>query len=1491
MGSACSSHGIQIHNSMGLGKEMATALLSPFRFSRDDAEKLLESAHIGSYLFSYDVASERFVSVSAGGYVCHHAISKQGSVYIVGGECFSNMDKVIEHYRNHPLGSVKLTRQFTDINTVTTATTKSSPANEIRKNSSLSNSKYVENENEIWKKQRKVSFKEMTPDNSSVGNGVAETELETALMKNDNIVKQNSVSSADEEEEEILLDEPIPILPGPSGVRPPPLFPRFSNLAEELAEFPFDSDSVYDSKQTLFQLYKGNPKLSYTPRLDMVKLIVTGQSDTYQERKYFQSNVLKPLQLFAEQNNVHFEYVDLMLQYTNSELDKQQSWSHEDMCEGVSKEINECRLHKIPYILLVYSGHRFGPLLVPDHVGLNDFETILNHLEGVKKSKLEEYYSVDDNCTPPLFVLDEASASDVKVKSNLTEIFHTSENLLKEETLWKYFAPGCERHLKEALCDPRSVVIFIERKFYDLDDYLDVPAFRNIKEVQYKDKVCSLIREKWTQICNQVENMERYYGDQESVAMTTSVKVLQDEEKFQAYCKEIIKLIKDRVTNSILSIQSSLKLKTVNDADYDEVLYHLLTSGRISSESTLDENSYCDVNKYIRGNTDKPLIIYGSKWSGKSSLLSRVPSIAAGWFNNACCIVCRFIGHTQDSSSLKLLLRNICVQISYAFSTDPTVIPQDIDEIIKFFKCLLDLPTDSLPLVLALDSLDLLNCSGAVNPIAVIPTKLQAYVKIVVTLDSENRNTRDNDIVRLTLPNFTSFRALEYLDQLLVKEDRTLNSEQQKVVAETIEKSNDPTFVRILLTELVSQKSSDETCMCSPNTSEGLVKIFERMEETVGFTFISAFCFAVSLDQFGIPKPLLSIFLKTVMNELDQVGTQTKIRFVMEQLNVVCVYQVKFGQIYICCRDRLLANLVHPKYATSHSDYVDVFKNISEDYFAEQKSKARLTLKQDLDVFKYYEPQYSFLQRFILRYGDLAQLKKNFLLNYAFVYNKLNCVSLFHVRFDFAEALKKYPDDYELTVLKELLELSKEVLLTDPSQLCLQTVCRLDGCITETYQTDKQVFQEEIEKQPKRICESTSLQAFITEAAERCHTLKPHRQCLTIPYICSNATKDEQSKWSVKDLKLMFVLSKQYEFVGWSFERGELYFYNFEKILVKSKTVENFQKVVLCMEEQLVVEVSHNESESKFVAFNMCTEEWLNIYPEGVSFTDIFHVFATDHKHLLFCLNEEMNALRVVNVKDLTVVWRYETDAVFHNIVLCKDASTAICYIDRSYETSKVNFNEDDHEDENEEEEDVDQPIHVQTYYEEIVVLDCTNHQQVMCLSSPSDHYCGKVFALSEDGQYFVRVTEVDVHLLVWNIHKGKLMHDINTSSCRLTRLLVSTRGNCIVSAASDSSIWVYNLADGSLRFKLTEPVRAIRGGYMDDAHNLCLSDDGNIAVHSVKSNFHPSFIVVWNLVTGTRLSSLTTDYYGSNYYLSPTGQSLIGTFPVGVVAFDITQS
>jgi len=83
------------------------------------------------------------------------------------------------------------------------------------------------------------------------------------------------------DQEQYLPDEPIPVLPAPSGVRPPPLFQSFSMLAAEFSE-PFDANTALpDMKQLLFQLYKGNPRLKYTPRVNTVKLIVTGEAGMF----------------------------------------------------------------------------------------------------------------------------------------------------------------------------------------------------------------------------------------------------------------------------------------------------------------------------------------------------------------------------------------------------------------------------------------------------------------------------------------------------------------------------------------------------------------------------------------------------------------------------------------------------------------------------------------------------------------------------------------------------------------------------------------------------------------------------------------------------------------------------------------------------------------------------------------------------------------------------------------------------------------------------------------------------------------------------------------------------------------------------------------------------------------------------------------------------------------------------------------------------------
>ena len=57
------------------------------------------------------VCISKLVFFSSGKYVCHHAVSKRGSFYVIGGECFTSIYEAIEHYQDHPLGAVTLTSQ------------------------------------------------------------------------------------------------------------------------------------------------------------------------------------------------------------------------------------------------------------------------------------------------------------------------------------------------------------------------------------------------------------------------------------------------------------------------------------------------------------------------------------------------------------------------------------------------------------------------------------------------------------------------------------------------------------------------------------------------------------------------------------------------------------------------------------------------------------------------------------------------------------------------------------------------------------------------------------------------------------------------------------------------------------------------------------------------------------------------------------------------------------------------------------------------------------------------------------------------------------------------------------------------------------------------------------------------------------------------------------------------------------------------------------
>eukprot|EP00111_Clytia_hemisphaerica_P010851 TCONS_00031744-protein len=396
MGSACSSNVVE--NEPKPKQKKSTSSSTNLRYlKRDDADEILVKAPLGYYVFSYDAAGEEFLSVSAGAYVCHHPILRQGVLYVLGGEFFVSSNQFLDFYRSNPLGSVKLTKQFTEHSTPTkkmsthsqnnhnnhstnqhrqrisndhsstisqAKTTRSSLVIHSSSTTNDQNGKANNKENLVKKKSRKVSFKDYPPPamDSSRENLQQQTQpqlngrgnlREMTVPEHPSNMSISEVSSAGDQEH-FLADEPIPVLPAPSGVRPPPLFQRFSMLAAEFSE-PYDSSAsqLPDLKQLLFQLYKGNPRLKYTQRVSTVKLIAVGEVDMYEERSYFLVQQFKKLKHWAQDNDFTLEYIDKMVDHEKETMENDCSTLHQRIAMEIDQEIRYCVRQQIPFILMV----------------------------------------------------------------------------------------------------------------------------------------------------------------------------------------------------------------------------------------------------------------------------------------------------------------------------------------------------------------------------------------------------------------------------------------------------------------------------------------------------------------------------------------------------------------------------------------------------------------------------------------------------------------------------------------------------------------------------------------------------------------------------------------------------------------------------------------------------------------------------------------------------------------------------------------------------------------------------------------------------------------------------------------------------------------------------------------------------------------------------------------------------------------------------------
>jgi len=128
------------------------------------------------------------------------------------------------------------------------------------------------------------------------------------------------------------------------------------------------------------------------------------------------------------------------------------------------------------------------------------------------------------------------------------------------------------------------------------------------------------------------------------------------------------------------------------------------------------------------------LVLWGEGGCGKSSMLAKIASESSSWFPTKNCTpirVVRFLGTTPDSSSIGPLIRSLCQQLCYLYQVSENTIPNELSQLINYFKRLLEKTPADKPLCIFLDSLDQISSSDGAHSMSWLPPTLPNYVKLV----------------------------------------------------------------------------------------------------------------------------------------------------------------------------------------------------------------------------------------------------------------------------------------------------------------------------------------------------------------------------------------------------------------------------------------------------------------------------------------------------------------------------------------------------------------------------------------------------------------------------------------------------------------------------------------------------------------------------------------------------------------------------------------
>ncbi|XP_051875820.1 NACHT and WD repeat domain-containing protein 2 [Pristis pectinata] len=513
----------------------------------------------------------------------------------------------------------------------------------------------------------------------------------------------------------------------------------------------------------------------------------------------------------------------------------------------------------------------------------------------------------------------------------------------------------------------------------------------------------------------------------------------------------------------------------------EEILEHVQHCHTLASFFIGRETFLLSLKECLQQSKQKPIVLLGEVGCGKSSLVAKASILSSEWISGELRRIVRFVGVTGESRSIRLLLRNLCIQLAEIYNKS-IHFSEEFSGLLNEFTSMLELATEDKPLLISLDGLEELSDDYNAQNLSWFPRELPKNVYIIVSMTVEENQAalkilKENGNI-LHIPPLTSREIEKIISSWFEKDHRKLTADQWDLLLEACTACPTPLYLQCAYRESLDWHSSTPVSdIYLPQSLQLLYStILNRVEKKHGEELVKKVAGLLTLSRNGVTFAEMTDLLsldQMVMQEVQQfqnvalskvpvviwmkLQRDLKIHIVERRTDNTHTFNWAHSALKLNCLKR---------YLTSKDDQLSLHLNIAN-YFLGRPSvlSGKSKICDPVDVTgqplawvcrEDCEVSYNFNLRklngvpyHLLHSSQVPTLITVCLFNFEFLLHKMWGLSVISVEEDLKTAMTLERKVADLNILSEAIQLSKKVLLQDPCQLASQLLGRLQQIVTE----------------------------------------------------------------------------------------------------------------------------------------------------------------------------------------------------------------------------------------------------------------------------------------------------------------------------------------------------------------------------------------------------------------------------------------------------------